>query len=376
MLNVGLVGIGNAGSQVAALAKEKLGIDVLAINSSEKDLQTIPKSVPSILIGDSKGAGKNRTESKLFLKESIMKLINDEELVELFSKDVLFIASSTGGGTGSGAAIMLTNILAEVYPDTKAIVVGILPTLNDGESSQLNSIGYMKELYEALDGATYMLYDNEKFSKYPTHVMMEKINESIVNDINVIRGFYQNPTKYSSIDEKDMTSIITTKGRIVVASLPDIKEKDLDETTIEDMLIDQFKKNAHCELQRDKIVNRTGIILNISERISEQFNSHVPTVQQFLGAPVEEFEHIGINTDRHMDNNVFLVVSGLTQVNDRIRKINDKIEEINELQKQREEDSELHAIDMDAMSSKIQRKAKTEASDNVDLKSIFGKFGI
>ena len=49
MLNVGVVGIGNAGSQVAALAMEKLSVDVLAINSSEKDLQTLPESVPQHL---------------------------------------------------------------------------------------------------------------------------------------------------------------------------------------------------------------------------------------------------------------------------------------------------------------------------------------
>ena len=69
MLKVSVVGIGNAGSQVAALAQEKLGIEVLAINSSEKDLETIPQSVPHILIGDTKGAGKERGAAKKFLKD-------------------------------------------------------------------------------------------------------------------------------------------------------------------------------------------------------------------------------------------------------------------------------------------------------------------
>ena len=34
MLEVGIIGIGNAGNQVASLAKEKLNIPVIAINSS------------------------------------------------------------------------------------------------------------------------------------------------------------------------------------------------------------------------------------------------------------------------------------------------------------------------------------------------------
>lgn len=377
MLDVGVLGTGNAGSQVAALAMERLSVDVLAINSSEKDLQTLPDSVPRHLIGDKKGAGKERSEAKRFLKESIMSIINDDEKSKVFNKEVLFIISSCGGGTGSGTAIMIANILGEVFPNTKIIVVGILPTLKEALSTQLNSIEYMKELYGALDGATYMLYDNEKLSKLPSPQMMQKINESIVNDIDVIRGAYQLPTRYSSIDEKDMYNIISTSGRIAVASLTDIKEKDTDDTTIEDLLVQQFKTNAHCELQRDKIVHRTGVISNLSDRLNDKFDSHIPAVQEFIGAPVEEFEHIVINTDRHLPNNVFLIAAGLTQVNDRIRKINDRIDEINELQKQREEESELGNVDFEAMSSKIERKeVDPEAGEKVDLKSIFGKFGV
>ena len=377
MLNVGVVGIGNAGSQVAALAMEKLSVDVLAINSSEKDLQTLPESVPQHLIGDKKGAGKERNEAKRFLKESIMKIINDEEKSKVFDKEVLFVVSSCGGGTGSGSSVMLTNILSEVFPNTKIIVVGILPTLKEALSTQLNSIEYMKELYGALDGATYMLYDNDKYAKLPSPQMMQLINEGIVNDINVIRRGYQLPTRYSSIDEKDMNNIISTSGRIAIASLVDIKEKDIDETSLEELIVQQFKTNAHCEIQRDKIVHRTGIISNLSDRLNEKLDTHIPTVQEFIGAPVEEFEHIVINNDRHLPNNVFLIAAGLTQVNDRIRKINDRIDEINELQKQREEESELGSIDFEAMSSKIERKeVDPDAGEKVDLKSIFDKFGI
>ena len=376
MLNVSVIGLGNAGSQVAALANEKLGVPVLAINSSEKDLQTIPSSIPHFLMGDSKGAGKERGAAKKFLKDSVMKMINDSELEKIFRTEILFVVSSAGGGTGSGASIMFTNILQEVYPEAKVITIGILPTLKEALSTQVNAVEYMQELYERLDGCTYMLYDNDKLAKLPSTKMMQTINESIVNDIDVIRGTYQLPTRFSSIDEKDMGNIITTRGRIAIASLRDIKEKDLDEQTIEEMLVKEFKTNTHCELQRDKIVHRTGVISNLSEKINEKFDSHIPVVQEFIGAPVEEFEHVSINNDKHLPNNIFLIAAGLTQVNDRIHKINDRIEEINELQKQKEEDSELRALDFDEVSSKIQRASDNKSSENVDLKSIFGKFNV
>lgn len=373
MLKTGIIGIGNAGSQVAALCKERLQIEALAINSSERDLQTLPANLNKILIGDSKGAGKERLEAKNFLKDSIMNIIKNDKLTEVFDNEVVFIASSTGGGTGSGTSILFANIISEVYPKTKVIIIGILPTLKEALSTQLNTIEYLKELYETMNDATYMLYDNDKLAKLPSPQMMEKINNVIVDDISVIMGTYQLPTKFSSIDEKDMSNILSTKGRITIVSLKDIKEKDIDETSLEDLIIEQFKINAHCEIQRDKIVNRTGVITNLSDRLNDKFDSHIPKVQEFIGSPVEEFEHIVINSDRHMTNNIFVICSGLTAINDRIRKINDRIDEIEEAQKQQEEDNELNGVDFESLSKKITRK-QVDEDGNVDIKSIFDKY--
>ena len=377
MLDVSVVGIGNAGSQVAALAADKLKIPVLAINSSEKDLQTIPETIPHYLMGDEKGAGKERQAAKLFLKDSVMDILSKDFAQDVFNKEVVFVVSSTGGGTGSGTALVLADVIREVYHDTKVILVGILPTLKEALSTQVNTIEYMKELYETLGDATYMIYDNEKLAKLPSTIMMQKINQSIVDDIDVIRGTYQHPTRYASIDEKDAGNIISTAGRIVIAALRNLKEKDIDEVTLEDLLIEQFKINTHCEIQRDKIVKRTGVISLLSERLNERFDTNLVEVQKFIGTPVESFEHTVINADRQLENCVFLIAAGLTQINDRIRKINDRIEEINEQQMQREDDSELSDIDLQSLNKKIDRKSATDREGgNVDVRSILGKFGM
>ena len=79
MLNIGVIGIGNCGNQVAKLAMEELACDVLALNSSKNDLSTLGDNVPTLCLGDERGAGKNRTEAKLFLKKSIMEMIQKDE---------------------------------------------------------------------------------------------------------------------------------------------------------------------------------------------------------------------------------------------------------------------------------------------------------
>lgn len=380
MLDVGLIGIGNAGNQVATLAAEKLGIDVFAINSSRQDFDTIPDSITKKLIGDEKGAGKNRADAKAFLKKQIMELMSDDDFKNFMSgKEVVYICSSTGGGTGSGMAPILSSIIGNSFKNSDGsdkiiILIGILPTLLEAYSTQVNTLDYLTELYQTLDDPTYMLYDNDKLSKKSTCDMMKAINTSIVDDISVMMGMHTPTTPYASIDEKDMKVILNTQGRIAIASLTDLKEKDLDETTIEELLINNIKTNTHSELQRDKVVRRTGVITNLSENINSTFNTHIPEIQEFIGSPVEEFEHIYVNSDRKMPNDVFLIMAGLSKINDRIHKINDRIEEIEEAQKRKDdEDDALLEQDVNKLNEKRNYRQSSE-NNNVDLKDIFSRF--
>lgn len=141
------------------------------------------------------------------------------------------------------------------------------------------------------------------------------------------------------------------------------------------MIIENIKTNSHVEIQRDRKVTASGIITNLSNILTESFDNHIPKVREFTGDPVHDFNHIYINDDRKLPNNVFLILSGLTPINDKINKISDRIEEIEASQKINEEDNALNEMDIDGLTSKISSDNKT--SDNatsIDLKSIFSKF--
>ena len=376
MLNVGVIGLGNGGNQQALLAKRRWAIDSMAINCSERDLSTLGNEIPTYVIGDARGAGKNRDEAKRSLKESIQSVLQKKEFVSFCEdKDVVFINSTTGGGTGSGIAPLFCEICSKVFPDQLFILVATIPTLNEGMSTQLNTIEYLKELYNTLNNVTYMIYDNDKLAELPSHIMMQKINESVVDDINALRCYFNATTQYSSIDEKDMMTILATPGRIFVSRLEKINEKDTDTISIEDMIVKNIKTNAHAEIQRDGAVNRTGIIVNVSTVMSETLNTHVPAVQNLVGSPVEEFEHITINTDRKMDNNVIFIMSGLSKIADRILKINERIAEIERLQDIESDDYDvLDNTEVSKLNSKRLYRTPAENADKVDLGSIFDKF--
>lgn len=382
MLKVGLIGVGNTGNQVAVLANQLLNVPVLAVNSSEKDLETVPNNIPKKLISDSEGlshgAGKNRTLAKSYLKDSIMSIISSDDINDfILSQDVIFIVSSTGGGTGSGVSPLLSSILSAAYPDVKIILVGVLPVSNEALSSHVNTLEYLNELYTSLSNQTYMLYDNDTLSDIPSYQMMDRVNMEIVKDIDVIRCTYNYTTKYDSIDEQDMMRLISFPGRLMVTRLDDIKEKDVDKCSIEDMMLKVMKNNQHVESQRDKKVTATGIIVNLSEVLSSTFDNHIPTVCDFIGSSDHDFNHIHINEDRKMPNKVLFITSGLSPINDRINKISDRIEEIEERQRIRDEENAMHDINVSDLSSKILNKEVNKKDvDEVNIKGIFSQFGI
>ena len=383
MLNVGVIGLGNTGNQIASLAYEQLKIPVMAVNSSEKDLETINNNIPKKLItdadGESKGAGKNRQLAKKYLKDSIMTFLSSEDVQDFVGDlDVLFVVSSTGGGTGSGTSLIMSSIIASMFVDVHVITIGVLPVMNEALSAHVNTLEYLNELYSTLDGQTYMLYDNDKYSGMPSYKMMNLVNEEVVKDIDVLRCTYNYTTKYDSIDEEDMRRLISFPGRILIARLEDIKERDLDRDSIEELLIKKIKSNAHTEIQRDQKVIATGIIANLSDAVFSEFDNHIEKVRDFIGDTDHDFNHLYVNDDRKMPNNVFLIISGLSVVNDRIAKISDRIEEIEQKQKIREEENSLNNLGVTELSEKVSSKDKSKKSNasNVDIASIFSKFGI
>ena len=378
MLKCGILGVGNAGNQVVSYAASvQAPFNLLAMNCSSEDLRMVPDSVPRLVIGDGRGAGKNRSESKTFLSEDVTGVIKSDCLKNFLTDlDVVFVVSSTGGGTGSGISLLLSTVMKNVFPTIYTIPIGIMGTLKEALSTHSNTLEYLKELYENMKDTTYMLYDNEKFAKLPSNQMMERVNKQIVDDLVVLTGYYNHNTKYSSIDDRDMLNIIRTPGRLVIGSVINFKEKDINEKSIEKQLLENIKTSGSVDLQKDRIVNRLGVIANITEPVSEQFDTTVPEVQKEVGSPVENFEHISIIDDTKLPNSVYLILSGCTQVNDRINQINDRVSEILERQNQKEDDDALSGVDVAALNAKKVYKKPVIEEKQVDLGNIFSQFGV
>lgn len=384
MLDIGVIGVGNCGNQVARLAYKDADVPAFLINSSERDLATIDENLPMRCIGDLQGSGKDREEAKKFLKAACMELVRDEEFITFMeTKQAVFVVSSMGGGTGSGIAPLLSNIIRQSF-STKdgnqmiCILVGVMPKLTEGQSTQENAASYLYELYNVLERPTYMVFDNNNFAKEPTSKALEKVNAEIVEAIKVIQCRYNAPTPYDSIDEKDMKMVISTPGRLFVTSLLDVKEKDVETTSLEDLLIDRIKKSAHAELQRDGVVVMSGLITNLSPRLNEGMDTHIGKVIEFIGEPSDEYLHVSVNSQKDLPNNVCLILAGLSEIADRVDKLKDRIAEIKARHDQRETSS-IGITGEEIAEMRAARKDRSgtgTASAELNLESVFEKFGV
>ena len=370
MINYGIIGAGNCGGQIVNLAANLMKVDGIAINTSDQDLSEVKsETVKSYLIGDKKGAGQNRLTAKKSLKAAIREITESEEFKKFVSSlELIYIVSSTGGGTGSGISPILYHMISQMTT-APVILVGILPTLGEDRGVQMNTANYLDEIYNKISNTRYMLYDNNKALNKSSVDMLKTINEAVVHDMKVISCFYNQSTPYSSIDDQDMMSIINPAGRIVVASVDSIKEKDLDEKGMEERLIDDLKKSYQCELDRDKICMNTGLITNLSPKLNDSLDMNIPAVHEFIGEPKGTgFKHIGITDDDSEPNYTYLIGTGLSPVNDRIKKIGDRIEELNEKQKELPAASALNSIQLDAaVDTDKEVKATVDVNDSFGL---------
>jgi len=374
MLKVGVIGLGNAGNQVAELAFKSRQIPAIAINSSEKDLMNI-SAIDKLLIGDQKGAGKDRTEAKKFMKNHITALMKQEKLIKFIEDlEVIFVVSSIGGGTGSGMSPVFTEILTKAFPSKRIVLVEIYPALSESIAAQQNAIDYLKEVRDFLPNITFMAYDNHRFSNLPTDKMMQAVNAEIVEDIAVLRGDYQIATPFSSIDEKDALRLIETPGRLCIAKAYDLKEKDLDDKSIEEILVNDLKNvSSTVELQRDRIVKRIGLISNLNKTLHEKLNTKLETLKSFVGEPVEGFEHIFINSTDDMQNRVISILSGLSIPDDRVQKMLQRIQEATEAITKVQESSILDNINTDLI-DELRKKETPETTEEIDIEDTFSKY--
>lgn len=357
LLTVGALGLGNGGGNVADLAAQD-GFPAVAVNGSIKDLDRLQNNVTKFPVGDGKGTGKDREGAKEFLNSHIG-IIDDAKMQEFLGKtDIVFVISSTGGGFGSGASIMMANKIRERYPDKAIVPVGIYPFDSEGYTAQEHSIEWMKELKES-GGFAYMYYDNNRFADLPPKEVCDKINEEVLLAMKIFRGDFIKEDRTGGMDERDMIKLPSVPGRIATF-FTTLEESDIIDGSLVKTVLEKLKEESgNAELAEDKEIMASAVQYSLHS----QFQKYVPGIkndmQNMLGIHLNDYSNYHDMADDEEGNDyVAVIMSGLSDPTLRIdRMINRRDKMATDILSRKAATSKLDAAQVGDSRLKIGSKA-------------------
>lgn len=312
---IALIGLGNAGGNVVKLYGQMYPgtADRIVINTSETDMSKFSTSdyEYSIRMGELDGTGGNHDVAKTVAMNLMReKVVDDPRFIELLAgKEYVFVIGSTAGGTGSGMLPVVYQVISKVLRVAdKVIAVCILPENGLTVDRLDNTLLNQSELYSDPD-ATYMVYDNSRFSEVSSFELREKVNKEIVDDIAVFTGIDLLQSDYNNIDAEDMMSLMSLPGRIVIVRCN--TNRQINHNDIEArILYDLDHRTAHAILNEDKIVGSYGLIANLSKTDIEGLNETLPVIRERIGEPISTFMNL---SDQETGSKVIFIMSGLAK---------------------------------------------------------------
>lgn len=346
LLTAGVIGVGNAGGQIAQMAA-KQGFMTLALNTSSLDLDKL-KGVETRCIGDNMGAGKDRMVSFNFMRQNYKDFINDKSVIKMVDEcDVVFVVNSTAGGTGSGlghAVVQNLKYLTQTRPDVKLTIVSvyILPSDKESKLAQSNSIEFMHDIMKL--NIPYMAYDNDRLSDdagMTSDDVMATVNKAIIEDLCTLRGDYIKSSEYESIDNADLLRVISCPGRLCVLRTGEFDDVNKD---VSELLLASYQNGTMAMFANEKenSVSYSAFIGNISQNMANYVDQFNPA-KDLIGIPgISQFGNTHFNDKNSAaKNEVYVIYSGmhcpvrrlqqLVECKDRIQVVSQDFSELDDI---------------------------------------------
>lgn len=240
---VGLIAVGQAGGNIGVKLQEK-GYNVLFVNTSEEDLDTLEKAKFKHHIKGGEGCNKDRNKAKELVIENFDEIFT--EIDNKIKEDFIYVIFSTGGGTGSGASPMLIDLLIQ-NAEKKVGAITIIPSENEPLKTHINAYECFKELagIEGI-GSTIVLDNNACENKL-------SINKDFVEAFDMMLDMPSHRDVRGNIDKAELKEIIETRGMLTVTS---VEQK---ESTIAN-LIATLKNNIYAPIENDKVITYIGLL--------------------------------------------------------------------------------------------------------------------
>ncbi len=222
------IGLGHCGGKMAssfkaaAMDEEHLIVDVCGVNTDRADLEShgeIPDR-NKLLIGSGRGAAKDwregqraGTEARDHIRNLIRRLLQPDT-------DIVMLTLGEGGGSGSGLAPVVAEILGELGKECMALAT--LPFREESVKAKVNAAKGLDLLYRQESLKALVLIDNDKIvAHYPDRALTDayaEVNKTAVKTFIGLLDLANAPSQADRIDESELRSIFGYPGFATLAN--------------------------------------------------------------------------------------------------------------------------------------------------------------
>jgi len=249
-IKISVIGVGQAGSRVAELMGKR-GYDVGVINTSSQDLEYIKldDSQKLLLEGSLGGTGKDLDLGRQIFEES-ENICREFIANTLGENDMMYLAISGGGGTGSSSADTIVPLMFNTGAPIG--VIYILPKDTEDAQSKRNSIETLSRLAKmSTDNmiSNLVVVDNAKIEQIYGGLSQAKFwetaNNAIVDPLDIFNTLTATASRHTSLDPSDFARIVSCGD----CSTYGVVEVDnyMEETALAEAVIDSLNANMLAE---------------------------------------------------------------------------------------------------------------------------------
>lgn len=380
-INFGVVGVGQCGSRIAENFY-KLGYTSVAINTATQDLKyiNIPESNKLLLDYALGGAAKDLILGKTAAEQGANKILN---FLDGFCKtcEILILAVSGAGGTGSGSAETMIKIMSQFGKPIS--VIYILPLISEDTLSKHNSVQTLARLAKLAKEDTInslIVVDNNKIETIHPGLSMADFwavaNKEIVETLHVFNNMSAKPSKYTSLDSMDFSKMfIGTSDCLIYGSIELTKDMCMEETAVAEAMMSSLKNGLLADGFDLKQARSAGVIVVGKDEILQQ----IPAINfEYAFLMLNKICNEGTRVYRGIYNDetskkdavtIYTMISGLGLPNERVEELQQAAKRHVEVLQSKEDTRAINmTIDMgstptrsavDVLHDKI--KAKTSA---------------
>ena len=379
MLKAQVIGLGAAGNKAAINLVDKGYImkeDVLLVNSTSKDVP--PNYVMSgnvCIIGDGiGGCGQERNKGK----EVCLTALQEGKLkIEQFIKpstDIVFVISSTEGGTGSGSSVVIAQYIRDVVD-----IDVVLFAITGFEQKPIvpraiwNTIEFFKDVKDS----------------YHTEIIRNK------NFLSDCRGNYMKAEQ--ACNDEIATRFRVLTGQLLIQSDQNIDARDLKKLVVEPgwgnvefRVVDERVKNVaqFNDLIRDMIdetksmdvskpsQKKLGLMVNFPEKDLDAVDYSAAEIIGKYGTPYELFKHI--ESVDAIEKFVAFVSTGMHLPIEEFEELYNEFEEARNSVNTKQDDffSKISNMEQGTDMFDLKENRRTEAEQAKAKNDFFSNFGV